>query len=156
MWHLLNQMSFPICLSKIAHLIWCQVSWDLRDFLKQTCLTRCDISVTRCLNQIFPISLWPKHLQHLFKHQISWNLIPNHVITISTNQIPPDSQILWKNVTLHEKYFHLCSSADNNSSAKNEGIFDPEEEVRGKRTSYIRQCTGSCLHRVKRWKRNRS
>ena len=34
----------------------------LWDFLTQTCLTRCDISLTRCLNQTFPICLKAKHL----------------------------------------------------------------------------------------------
>ena len=79
----------------------------LWDFLKQTCLTRCDISLTRCLKKTFSICFRPKHFPHLFKHQIHKISFQNHVITISTNQITPNSQIFWENVRLHEKYFHL-------------------------------------------------
>ena len=72
----------------------------LWDFLKQTCLTR-------CLNQTFPICLRPIHLQHLFKHQISWNIIPkscDHHFNQSNHSKFPNlvrkCETLWKNISI--------------------------------------------------------
>ena len=43
-----------------------------------------------------------KHPQHLFKNEISFK---SHVISILTNQIAQNPQILWENVRFHQKIF---------------------------------------------------
>ena len=113
--------SYNILLRKKLHISFGATSHEtVWDFLKQTCLTRCDISLTRCLNQNFPICLRSKHLQHLFKYQISWNLMKSHFIImwspfqpIKSLEILKSCEKMWD---FMKKYFHLNSSAVKNKS----------------------------------------